>query len=85
MKENQMASPHSVITRSFGAAVYLHALGHPCEDVRSRDGSVFNAYWYFPPAARRDIERYYASRDRLNAFASDHLDAEDTHTEKETA
>ena len=59
-----------VVTRSFGCAVFLHALDHPIEYVRSRDGSVFNAYWHFPATARRDLERYYASRDALNATAA---------------
>jgi len=52
----------------------------PGEHVRSRDGSVFNAYFHFPAAARNDIERYYASRDSLNAIAARYLD---TTTEKE--
>ena len=60
----------AVVTRSFGCAVFLHALGHPIEHVRSRDGSAFNAYFHFPPTARRDLERYYAARDVLNATAA---------------
>jgi hypothetical protein len=56
-----------VVTRSFAAAVFLHALGHPIEKVVGLNGSAFNAYYYFPVAARPDLERYYKVRDVVNA------------------
>jgi hypothetical protein len=58
-----------VITRSFGVAVFLHALGHSVEHVRSRDGSIFNCYFHFPADARADLEEYYRKRDELNAIS----------------
>jgi hypothetical protein len=72
-----------VVTRSFGAAVFLHALGYPVEHVRSRDGSQFNAYITFPPSARADLERYYKTRDLLNAEIERYINP-DTNPEEQT-
>ena len=57
-----------VVTRSFGVAVFLHALGHPIEHVQSRDGSQYNAVYFFPASARRDLEKYYTARNEVNAL-----------------
>jgi hypothetical protein len=55
-----------VVTRSFGAALHLYGRGHAVHHVHSRDGSLFNCYFYFEQSARADLEEYYRKRDELN-------------------
>jgi hypothetical protein len=64
-----------VVTRSFGAAVFLQARGHKLLGMRSRDGSAMNAYFRWPASARPDIELFYRSRDELNRAAMEALKA----------
>jgi hypothetical protein len=62
-----------VVTRSFGAAVFIHASGHRPLRVQSHDGTMFNAHWIFAPEARSVLEHFYASRDSLNALGTEYL------------
>jgi hypothetical protein len=62
-----------VVTRSFGAAVFIHASGHRPLRVHSSDGTMYSAHWVFAPEARPALELYYSSRDSLNAFGTSYL------------
>ena len=58
----------NVVTRSFGAAVFIMASGHRPLRVHSNDGTTYGAHWVFAPEARAVIDHYFASRDALNAL-----------------
>jgi len=72
-----------VATRSFAVAVFLHALGHPIEHVVSLDGTSYNARYYFPASARRDLERFYTARNAVNALTERALSPHSAESEKE--
>lgn len=54
-------------TRSYAAAVFLHALGHPVDHLRTVGGSR-DIRFIFPTSASRDIERYYAAKTAIDAL-----------------
>lgn len=77
---NSERAQGNVVTRSFGAAVFIHALGQRVLRVHSHDGSTFGAHWVFPPSARPALEAYYAARDSLNALGAQYLtNSEEVH------